>query len=108
MAGPEDAQRLDLFLWQARFCRSRALAAEFVAQGRVRLNARPVAKPAQKVRPGDVLTFVQGGQVRVVRIAALPRRRGPAAEAAALWTDLEQPEGADATAPPIESPAPLT
>ena len=108
MSGPEDAQRLDLFLWQARFCRSRALAAELVAQGRVRLNARPVAKSAQKVRPGDVLTFVQGGQVRVVRIAALPRRRGPAAEAALLWIDLEGPAGSDAAAPPIESPAPLT
>jgi ribosome-associated heat shock protein Hsp15 len=104
--GPEEAQRLDLFLWQARFCRSRALAADLAAGGRVRLNARPVAKPAQKVRPGDVLTFVLAGRVRVIRILALPRRRGPAAEAALLWADLEAEAGAPEA--PIESAAPLT
>ena len=91
MPGSEEAQRLDLFLWQARFCRSRALAADLAAGGRVRLNARPVAKPAQKVRPGDVLTFAQGPHLRTVRVRAPGARRGPPAEAAALYDDLHPP-----------------
>jgi ribosome-associated heat shock protein Hsp15 len=110
VSATEDAQRLDRFLWQARFCKSRSLAAALVAGGRVRLNARPVEKPAQKVRPDDVLTLVLAGRVRVIRILALPRRRGPSAEAALLWADLEAGE-AEPAAPlevPIEQSAPLT
>jgi ribosome-associated heat shock protein Hsp15 len=46
---------------------------------------------------GDVLTFPQGGQIRVVRVLALAERRGPATEAQALYCDLDAP-GADASA----------
>jgi ribosome-associated heat shock protein Hsp15 len=46
---------------------------------------------------GDVLTFPQGGQIRVVRVLALAERRGPATEAQALYCDLDAP-WADASA----------
>ncbi|MGF1454894.1 MAG: RNA-binding S4 domain-containing protein [Alphaproteobacteria bacterium] len=89
----DGSQRLDKWLWYARFFKTRSLAARVVTDGKVRLgvgDARPerVTKAAQTVRVGDVLTFPQGTRVRVVRIRAAGTRRGPAEEAAMLYEDL--------------------
>ncbi|MCA0919615.1 RNA-binding S4 domain-containing protein [Pseudooceanicola nanhaiensis] len=84
--------RLDKWLWQARFVKSRSISAELVGGGHVRVNSQKVSKSAHAVGPGDVLTFAYGGQVRVIRIEALGTRRGPASEAQALYTDLEPPQ----------------
>lgn len=81
--------RLDKWLWQARFFKTRTLATEMVARGKVRVNARIVKKGAAHVGEGDVLTIVQGHSVRVVRVLALPDRRGPASEAAVLYVEME-------------------
>jgi ribosome-associated heat shock protein Hsp15 len=83
-----DSIRLDKWLWQARFCKSRSIAAALVAEGRVRVNSERVTKSARSVGPGDVLTFPQGGAIRVVRVLAAGERRGPAAEAQGLYEDL--------------------
>ena len=80
--------RLDKWLWQARFFKSRSLAAGVVTGGKVRVDSQPVSKPARAVGPGDVLTFVQAKETRVVRIVACGERRGPAPEAQALYEDL--------------------
>ncbi|MFV0512413.1 MAG: RNA-binding S4 domain-containing protein [Jhaorihella sp.] len=80
--------RIDKWLWHARFFKTRSLAAKQVAAGHVRINGARALKPAQAVAPGDVLTFVQARQVRVVRIVDLGERRGPAPEAQALYADL--------------------
>jgi ribosome-associated heat shock protein Hsp15 len=90
----EGAIRLDKWLWQARFLKSRSLAAALVSEGRVRVNGERAVKPARTILPGDVLTFPQGGRVRVVRVIATGERRGPAVEAQTLYDDLEAPEGA--------------
>ncbi len=81
--------RLDKWLWQARFFKSRSLAATVVGAGHLRLNGQHVNKPAQPVGPGDVLTLFQGGRIRVIRILATGVRRGPAAEAQLLYRDEE-------------------
>jgi ribosome-associated heat shock protein Hsp15 len=81
--------RLDKWLWQARFFKSRSLSAALVSDVRVRVNGQPVAKPSHSVKAGDVLTFPQGGRVRVVRVAATGARRGPATEAQGLYVDLD-------------------
>ena len=86
---PAEKLRVDKWLWHARFFKTRGLAAELVGSGHLRINGEHAVKPAQAVRPGDVLTFPQGRRIRVIRIAALGVRRGPATEAAALYTDLE-------------------
>ncbi|MBL26970.1 MAG: RNA-binding protein [Rhodospirillaceae bacterium] len=91
MTEPDDALRVDKWLWQARFFKSRGLAAKLCAGGKMRINRQPVSKSHQRVRVGDVLTFPQGKLVRVVRIAALGTRRGPAMEARALYEDLNPP-----------------
>lgn len=83
-----DRIRVDKWLWHARFFRSRTLAAEAVTGGHVRLNAARITKPAHLVGAGDVLTFVQGRAVRVIRVLAPGTRRGPANEAAMLYDDL--------------------
>ncbi len=80
------SDRLDKWLWRARFFKTRSLAAKAVSAG-VRLNARRVEKPGASVRVGDVLTFSRDGAVFVVEIRALGARRGPAAEARTLWAD---------------------
>ena len=86
----EDACRLDVWLWRARFFKTRALAARFLEDGRIRLT-RPgsaevrVDKASRTVRPGDHLVFAIGGRLFAVTVQALGERRGPASEARALY-----------------------
>jgi ribosome-associated heat shock protein Hsp15 len=101
--------RLDKWLWQARFFKSRGLAAEVVERGHLRVNGQRHSKPGFAVGEGDVLTFPQGGRIRVVRVLALGDRRGPASEAQTLYLDLD-PRPAEAEAPddiPSATPSPL-
>ena len=90
MAEAQAKLRIDKWLWQARFFKTRSLAAKQVGGGHVRVNGNRVLKPAFAVGPGDVLTFAQGRVVRVVRIVALGVRRGPATEAQTLYADLSE------------------
>ena len=91
-----DGLRIDKWLWQARFFKTRALAATFVKSGKLRLNEVSTSKAHQIVRPGDVLTFPAGPYIRVIKIVELGTRRGPATEAQGLFEDLhpisEQPK----------------
>jgi ribosome-associated heat shock protein Hsp15 len=80
--------RLDKFLWFARIVKTRALAQALAEGGRLRLAGRIVDRAHAPVRVGDVLSFAVRGDVRVLRVEALPVRRGPPAEARALYTDL--------------------
>ncbi len=90
--------RLDKWLWQARFFRSRSLAAELIADGGCRVNGVKVSRVGTPVSVGDVLTFVQAREVKVVRVTALGHRRGPAVEAQLLYADLAP----GATSSPLE------
>jgi ribosome-associated heat shock protein Hsp15 len=80
--------RLDRFLWFARLAKTRTVAQAIAADGRLRIDGRAVGRAHAAVRVGNVLTFVGNGTVRVVRIAALPLRRGPAPEARACYDDI--------------------
>ncbi|MCY3980987.1 MAG: RNA-binding S4 domain-containing protein [Alphaproteobacteria bacterium] len=82
-------QRLDRWLWCARFFKTRGLATKLCQTGRVRVNRRPVQKAHHMLQVGDVLTFPQAGAIRVVRVEALAERRGPAPEALLLYESLE-------------------
>ena len=86
-----DTIRLDKWLWYARFFKSRSLATRVSAKGRIRINGKVIRKAHQGLHVGDVLTFPKGRDIRVVRILGLGARRGPAAEAQALYDDLEPP-----------------
>jgi ribosome-associated heat shock protein Hsp15 len=99
-------QRIDQWLWHARFFKTRSLATKVCAARRIRLNGTPIAKPSTPVKPGDVLAFAAQRSVRVVKIVSLSVRRGPAAEAATLFEDLDPPpvrqRAASATAVPTD------
>lgn len=82
------AERLDKWLWQARFFKSRSLAAKAIQERRVRVNQAVVTKTHQKVRRGDVLTFAQGSTVRVIEVRDCATTRGPAMVARLLYSDL--------------------
>jgi ribosome-associated heat shock protein Hsp15 len=84
--------RLDKWLWQARFFRTRAIAMAEISAGHVRVNGQRVSKPGRAVGTGDTLTFAQGDRIRLVRIVALGTRRGPFEEARHLYLDLETPD----------------
>ena len=90
MSGEEDRvwQRLDKWLWCARFMKARADCARLIAEGGVRINRQPTDKPHARLRPGDVITLPLRDDVRVVRVLALAVRRGPAPEAQGLYEDV--------------------
>ncbi len=87
-----DSQRLDQWIWHARFFKTRGLATRIVAGGHVRVDGQRVSKPSFALRPGHVLTFRKARRIRVIRVDSLATRRGPAPEAQALYTDLSPPE----------------
>lgn len=84
----EDGIRLDKWLWQARFFKSRSLASQICAKGKVRIDGQVVRKAHYFVRIGNVLTFPKAKEIRVVRVEALGTRRGPAAEAQTLYSEI--------------------
>lgn len=94
-ANGEASQRIDKWLWCARFAKTRTLAGKLAGGGGMRLTRGGVTarieKPSQQVRPGDVLTFMIGERLVEVELEALGARRGPASEARALYTDRSPP-----------------
>jgi ribosome-associated heat shock protein Hsp15 len=90
-SGQCDQLRLDKWLWFARVVKSRTLAAALVGEGKVRLNRERTTKPSQMVRVGDVLTISVGPRVRILEVAAIGVRRGPASEAQTLYIDRAPP-----------------
>ncbi|HEX8624159.1 MAG TPA: S4 domain-containing protein [Allosphingosinicella sp.] len=83
-----DSLRLDKFLWFARIVKTRALAQTLAEEGRIRIGGRVVDRAHAPVRIGDVLSFAQRGTVRVLRVEALPPRRGSPAEARGLYSEI--------------------
>lgn len=93
MSAPDsDRQRLDQWLYFARFFKTRSLAAQVVRTGKVRIGHRKAAKASATVSAGETLTFPQGGRIRVIEVLRPAARRGPAAEAAELYRDLTPPQ----------------
>lgn len=86
-----DSLRVDKWLWQARFFKTRSLAAKLCNAGLLRIGGSLISKAHHKLKPGDVLTFPQGRHIRVVKVLALGTRRGPAEEARKLYEDLKPP-----------------
>ncbi len=85
--------RVDKFLFFARLAKTRNLAQKIVENGHLRLDGRTIGRAHADVRAGSVLTFPLNDRVRVLRVEALPVRRGPVAEAQACYTDLSTSAG---------------
>ena len=84
-----DAVRVDIWLWRARFFKTRALATDYVTRRGIRITrhgqTRKTSKAGQRVSPGDVLTFYKAKSLETLEILELGERRGPAAEAQSLY-----------------------
>ncbi len=91
--------RLDKFLWFVRLTKTRALAQAIAEAGHLRIDGKTINRSHIKVAPGHVLSFPLHDRVRIIRIEALPTRRGPAAEAQACYTDLSPAH----SAPPVDA-----
>ena len=89
---PKQSCRIDVWLWRARFCKTRALASKLVSGGEVSQSKRDeqfvIDKPSRRIRPGDKLTFVLAGKETALQVLALGERRGQKAEARALYALL--------------------
>jgi ribosomal 50S subunit-recycling heat shock protein len=92
----EESCRADVWLWRARFFKTRTLAARHVDEGRIRFTRGGVEgrldKPSRGLKVGDDLVFALGGRVIAVRVAAFGDRRGPPAEARGLYAALDASE----------------
>ena len=82
--------RLDRFLFFIRLVKSRTLAQGLIEAGNIRLDGRRVGKTAEEVKIGSVIALPLRGEVRVLRVLALPARRGPASEARTCYEELEE------------------
>ena len=80
--------RIDRFLVFIRLLKSRTLAQGIIEEGHVRIDGKRVEKPSDNVQVGSVIALPLHGKVRVVRVLALPRRRGPAAEARLCYEEV--------------------
>jgi ribosome-associated heat shock protein Hsp15 len=85
-AAASGSLRIDRWLWCARLCKSRGLATQAVAGGRVHLNGERV-KPSRAVRSGDRLALKRGAVEFECVVRTIPARRGPAAEAALCYAE---------------------
>jgi len=88
-----DTLRVDVWLWRARFFKTRTLAADHIRGRGLRLShngqTRRIDKPGQVIAPGDVVTLARGAHITSLEILDLGTRRGPPAEAQALYRLLE-------------------
>lgn len=85
----QEQQRLDKWLWAARFYKTRALAAEAISGGKVHLNGDRV-KPSRNIRPGDHLVITRGQYVFDVTVTGLNMQRRPASEAQQLYSESQE------------------
>jgi len=89
--------RIDRFLFFIRLVKSRTLAQAVVEQGYIRIDGKTVEKPSEEVRVGSIVALPLYGQVRILRVLALPTRRGPAPEARACYEEVGIDEAKPAT-----------
>ncbi|MEM9495114.1 MAG: RNA-binding S4 domain-containing protein [Pseudomonadota bacterium] len=92
---PPDTQRIDRWLWCARFFKTRTLASKFIGDQSVRLtrdgDTTRIEKPSVAVRAGDTVTFSRNECLRIIDVVSCAMRRGPASEAATLYIDRSPP-----------------
>lgn len=88
MAVMDEAVRLDIWLWAARFFRTRSLARQAVETGKVEIGGQR-AKASRTVRVGDVLWIVRGEETFEVKVSSIGDKRGPATVARMMYDESE-------------------
>jgi ribosome-associated heat shock protein Hsp15 len=90
--------RIDRFLHCIRLTKSRTMAQSLVEEGHIRIDGKRALKSSEPVRVGSIVALPLRGEVRILRVLALPTRRGPASEARACYEDLTEGRNIDAEA----------
>jgi ribosome-associated heat shock protein Hsp15 len=80
--------RIDRYLHCIRLVKSRTLAQGLVETGHIRIDGKRVEKTSEPVRVGSTIALPLHGEVRILKVLALPERRGPAAEARTCYEEL--------------------
>jgi ribosome-associated heat shock protein Hsp15 len=93
MTETDDRVRIDKWLWAARFYKTRSLAAEAIAGGKVQVNGERV-KRAKLMQIGDEVRIRQGPYEHQITVLQLSERRGPATEAARLYEEKAESRAA--------------
>ena len=83
--------RIDRYLHCIRLVKSRTLAQAIIEEGHTRIDGKRVVKPSEPVRIGRVIALPLHDQVRVLRVLALPKRRGPVSEATCAYDEIREP-----------------
>jgi len=83
-----EKQRIDKWIWHARFVKTRSLAQKLITGGNIRINSEKVTSASRQLKTGDTLTVAIHDQVRVIRVDGISNRRGPFSEAQLLYEDL--------------------
>lgn len=96
MTDVPETLRVDIWLWRARFFKTRALSAEQISKRGIRITrngqTRKTTKPGQNISAGDIVTFGRSVHIRTVEVLGTGTRRGPAAEAETLYREIvEEP-----------------
>lgn len=92
----QSEQRLDIWLWRARWFKSRSDAVYMITKKGVRIDrtglVRKCIKPGASIAIGDILIFRKGSEVKTIRVLDMPHRRGPATEAQACYELVDEAE----------------
>ena len=92
MSGPESqpGARLDVWLWAARFFKTRSLAKQAIEGGKVEVGGATVAKASKLVHEGDLLVVRRGEERFELRVLGLSEARGPASVARTLYAETDE------------------
>lgn len=86
------SQRVDKWLWHARFFKTRSIAQKQVVTGKIRVDSEKISSPSRKVIPGNVLTITRERDIKIIEILGIADKRGPFSQAQLLYNDLSPPK----------------
>lgn len=86
------SQRIDKWLWHARFYKTRSIAQKQVATGKIRVDREKISSPSRKVSAGNVLTITRDRDIKIIEILGVADKRGPYSEAQLLYNDMSPPK----------------
>lgn len=86
------SQRIDKWLWHARFYKTRSIAQKQVSTGKIRVDREKISSPSRKVTTGNVLTITRERDIKIIEILGIADKRGPYSEAQLLYNDMSPPK----------------
>ena len=86
------SQRIDKWLWHARFFKTRSLAQKQVVTGKIRVNREKISSPSRKILIGNVLTITRERDIKIIEVLGIADKRGPYSQAQLLYNDMSPPK----------------